>query len=54
MLVGALGFTLAFHALAPTPPFTAWAAAINKSISTFWITFIRLGEIVIPKSASLA
>lgn len=34
-------------ALLPPPPpaaFTAWAAAINKSISTRWITFIRLGD----------
>lgn len=41
------GFTLAFGALAPPPAaaaFTAWAAAINKSISTRWITFIRLGD----------
>lgn len=42
----AQGFTLAFHALAPPPPQAppAWAATINKSISTRWITFIRLGD----------
>lgn len=41
------GFTLAFDAPAPPPAaaaVTAWAAAINKSISTRWITFILLGD----------
>lgn len=46
-------FTLAFAALGPPPPlppFAAWAAAINKSISTRWITFIRLETDCYPES----
>lgn len=54
-----LGRCVAFHlgvcASRPLPRrFPCLGNAINKSISTRWITFIRLGEIVIPNSASLA
>lgn len=45
------GFHLGVRRSCPPPPpppapprLTAWAAAINKSISTRWITFIRLGD----------